>query len=576
MSFALSAGVSGLQAHQKMLDIAGNNLANVNTTAFKSSRITFSELLSETIKKASQPTTTVGGTNPQQMGSGVGIAGISPNMAQGNIVNTGSPLDLALEGEGYFVLSDGSQSLYSRAGAFGVDADSNLIDPATGYRVQRIGNVGESDGFQSAGNSDIHVPYDVTLEANATTSITVQGNLSSDAIFATPQTQKLTSNVAYTTGGGTAAVGTSVIDELDQFSGGSGAGGSLGVGESGVITISGYRPDGIDLSVGDLTFDVTEAGSETLQDLVDHLNTNVFTGADAGATASVSAGKIVITDDTSGYSESDLTLSYAPAGAETHSLTVPAYFELTAVGGDEVKNMSIIAYDSLGGKHTLSGAFVRTDTSNTWDMVLTSITGNINQITMDNRRIKDIEFNATDGSYSGLNATTGDTSQFTITFAHDTSNPQAIAISMGTSGGFDGLTQLAGSSTAVAREQDGYESGRLSTVSVDNEGIVIGSFSNGIKKNIATVQVALFQNAAALENVAGGYFTPSANSGEAVATQAMTAGAGTVHGGALEKSNADVATEFVKMITAQNGFQANARTIRVANDILRELTSLIR
>jgi len=107
MSFALSAGVTGLQAHQKMLDIAGNNLANVNTTAFKASRITFSELLSETIKKASQPTTTVGGTNPQQMGSGVGVSGIAPNMTQGNIVNTGNPLDLAIEGEGYFVVSDG-------------------------------------------------------------------------------------------------------------------------------------------------------------------------------------------------------------------------------------------------------------------------------------------------------------------------------------------------------------------------------------------------------------------------------------------------------------------------------------
>jgi flagellar hook protein FlgE len=79
-----------------------------------------------------------------------------------------------------------------------------------------------------------------------------------------------------------------------------------------------------------------------------------------------------------------------------------------------------------------------------------------------------------------------------------------------------------------------------------------------------------------LEGVGGGYFTPSANSGEAVATQAMTGGAGSIHGGALEKSNADVATEFVNMIQAQNGFQANARTIKVANDILRELTSLIR
>ena len=148
MSFALSAGVTGLQAHQKMLDIAGNNLANVNTTSFKASRITFSELLSETIKKASQPSATVGGTNPQQMGGGVQVAGISPNMSQGNIVNTGNPLDLAMEGEGYFAISDGQQNFYTRAGAFAVDADSNLVDPATGYLVQRVGSVGESDGFQ--------------------------------------------------------------------------------------------------------------------------------------------------------------------------------------------------------------------------------------------------------------------------------------------------------------------------------------------------------------------------------------------------------------------------------------------
>ena len=139
MSFALSSGVTGLQAHQQMLDVAGNNLANVNTTAFKSSRILFSELLSETIRKASQPTTTTGGTNPVQMGSGVGVSGIVPNMSQGNIVNTGNPLDMAIEGEGYFVLSDGQQNVYTRAGAFAVDQASMLVDPATGYRVQRIG-----------------------------------------------------------------------------------------------------------------------------------------------------------------------------------------------------------------------------------------------------------------------------------------------------------------------------------------------------------------------------------------------------------------------------------------------------
>ncbi len=208
MSFALSAGVTGLQAHQKMLDVAGNNLANVNTTAFKSSRITFSELLSETIKKASQPTSTVGGTNPQQMGSGVGVSGISPNMAQGNIVSTGNPLDLAVEGEGYFVLSDGSKSIYTRAGAFAVDADSNLVDPASGYIVQRIGSVGESDGFQTAGNSNISVPYDVAMTAKATSSVTVAGNLSADDVLATAQTNVLKSDITFTTSSGTAASGS--------------------------------------------------------------------------------------------------------------------------------------------------------------------------------------------------------------------------------------------------------------------------------------------------------------------------------------------------------------------------------
>jgi flagellar hook protein FlgE len=562
MTFALSSGVTGLQAHQKMLDVAGNNLANVNTTAFKASRITFSELLSETIKKASQPTSSVGGTNPQQMGSGVSISGIGPNMAQGNIVNTGNPLDLAIEGEGYFVLSDSQQNIYTRAGAFGVDADSNLVDPSTGYRIQRIGSEGETEGFQIAGNSDLHVPYDVAIPAKATSQIVVSGNLSADTALPTPRTQVITSNIAYTYDNGTVVALTTQIDQLDQFSGGGESDGQLSVGQSGTITISGYHPDGTAFSSG-LTFTVNP--DTTLGDLIDHLNNNVLTDA----TASLVNGQIRITDNNSGYSRSDTTLSYSGDGL----LTVPGYFEISAIGGEEVKNINIAAYDSQGGKHVLSGAFVRTDTPNVWDMVLTTITGDIHQITMDSRRIEGITFDAGDGSYAGLSGS--DLAQFVVTFAHDTSSPQTIELNLGTPGKLDGLTQFAGNSTAVAREQDGYGAGRLATVSVNNEGLVIGAFSNGIKKNIASIQIALFQNTAGLESIGGGYLIPSANSGEAVATQARTGGAGAVHGGALEKSNADVATEFVNMIQAQNGFQANARTIRVANEILRELSNLI-
>ena len=553
MSFALSAGVTGLQAHQKMLDIAGNNLANVNTTAFKASRITFSELLNETLKKASSPTSSVGGTNPQQIGSGVGISGIAPNMSQGNIINTGNPLDLAVEGEGYFVLSDGAQNIYTRGGSFAVDADSNLIDPATGYHVLRIGSEGEKDGFQTPGTSEIHVPYDVAMPAKETSEIMVSGNLSADAASPVTQTQVITSNLAYTFNNGTAATETTTIASLDQFS---------GTLNNGAITISGYNKDG---SAVTPAAPLAITGTTTLGDVVNYLNTEI-----TGSTASLVNGQIRITDDTSGYSKSDMTLSYAGDG----TLDVPAYFEISTVGGEESKNINITVFDTQGGKHVLSGAFVRTDTPNTWDMVLTSITGDISQITMANRRIEDITFDAGDGSYTGLSGS--DMAQFVVTFEHDTSSPQTIQLNLGTPGKLDGLTQFAGNSTAVAREQDGYEAGRLSTVSVNNEGILIGAFSNGIKKNIATLEIALFQNTAGLERIGNGYYIPSANSGETIATQAMTGGAGSIHGGALEKSNADVATEFVNMIQAQNGFQANARTIRVANDILRELTSLIR
>ncbi len=556
MSSALSAGVTGLQAHQKMLDIAGNNLANVNTTAFKSSRITFSELLSETIRKASQPTSTVGGTNPQQMGSGVGISGITPNMAQGSIVTTGNPLDLALEGEGYFVLKAGTQNVYTRAGAFAVDANSNLVDPATGYVVQRIGSTGEADGFQIAGNSDIRVPYDVAMPANATSSVRLAGNLSSDGTLDTPQTNILRSNITLTTTSGDVAVGTTTFAELAE-----------GTFSSAEIAVTGYDHDGAALTPA--TISIANTGLTTINDFLASLNTAL--GA-TNAVASLSNGKIVITDTDSGYSRSDIKLEFSNSG--TAEVKMPAYFEVATVGGNEIKNVNITVYDSQGGAHALSGALVRTDTANTWDMILTSITGEISDIEMTNRRISGIEFDASTGAYMGVAGI--DNPSFTVVFEYDPSNPQTIALDLGTIGRMDGLTQFAGSSTAVARDQNGYSAGRLSTVSINNEGILIGAFSNGIKKNIATVQVALFQNTSGLEAVGNGYYTPSANSGEAVATQARNGGAGSVHGGSLEKSNADVASEFVTLIQAQNGYQANARTIKVANDILSELTNLIR
>jgi len=674
MSVALSSGVTGLESYQKMLDIAGDNLANVGTTGFKYSRITFSQLLSETMKAASPPTTSIGGTNPQQVGHGVGVAAITPIMTQGNITDTGNPLDLAIEGEGYFTLNDGSKDLYTRAGAFAIDANSRLVDPATGFIVQRMGTTGESDGFQVVGDTNIRIPTNVSISALATSEIRVAGNLSTTNTLTETQTNKMASNITFTVGGAP-AISTDRISQLDQYTG--------STWTDGTLTFSGYKSDGTALGSNptvDLTMPVTQA--TTLGDVLSWLNTNegtpavqevqtltpdavatagTFTltyngettgaiaynatlgtiqtaleslsGVSAGditvggttldvagnttfkfantlgdvnmisfdfsgltgpsqagstiaettkgfkvqgvlgddATAALENGKITITDQTAGYSQSDFKMAWSDT-----NLTMPAYFEVTTVGGDEVKSVNITVFDTQGGKHVLSGAFVRTNTANTWDMILTSISGNITDITFDNRRINGIEFYADNGSYKGLNTTTGDTANFAVSFAHDPGNTQTIAVDMGTTGQFNGLTQFDANSTAVARGQDGYAAGSFSSLAVSNDGVIIGTFTNGIKKDIATLRLTLFQNPSALESVGEGYFLPSGNSGGAIATQAQSGGAGLLRGGTLEGSNVNTAKEFISLIQSQNYYQANARTIRIANEMLRELTNLIR
>lgn len=571
MGSALAAGVSGLKAHEAMLDVAGNNLSNVNTVGYKASNITFAELLSQTIKKASGPTGALGGTNPQQAGSGVGISAVSRNMSQGNLYATGQDLDVAIDGQGYFVLNDGAQNVYTRRGSFAVDADNTLVDPATGYKVQRLGSEGEADGFQTTGDSSIHIPWDASMPASATAAISMNGNLRSSASASDVTYHKLTANAAFTDTNSPVTAATCMSD-LDQWTTG------LAVGDTGTLRIT-YVAEGGGAPV---TSDVTWTGAapgagDTMQDVLDQISA-LFTHSSATLNAD---GKIVITDDNGGYSQAQVTaMSYVPDGADR--LTIPTFFDLTKPGGNDSKAFNINVYDSMGEPHVLSGYLVKTDTTNTWDMVIPSISGetagswsgyDLNSATF-NRRISGIQFNS-DGSYAGL---ANSAEPLTIGVQFDNiPGTQNITFDLGTEGEFTGLTQFySEQSSANALSQDGYEAGSLSSVTIDQSGMVLGTFTNGVKRNVAALQIGVFQNAGGLEAVGNGYFLPSANSGEPIGTTAATGGAGVIKGQSLEKSNVDIATEFVNMMQAQNGYQANARTIRVANAILSELTSLIR
>ncbi|HZZ78220.1 MAG TPA: flagellar hook-basal body complex protein, partial [Gemmataceae bacterium] len=151
MSNSLFTGVTGLRINQEMLDVVGNNLANSNTTGFESQRVEFSDLVYQTISQATAgSSSSVGGTNPVQIGLGAKVSTISTDLSQGSLESTGRDLDFALEGNGYFVASDGTQDFYTRAGSFGVDSDNYLVDPSTGYRIQRFGTIGEGNATDPA------------------------------------------------------------------------------------------------------------------------------------------------------------------------------------------------------------------------------------------------------------------------------------------------------------------------------------------------------------------------------------------------------------------------------------------
>ncbi len=182
MMRSLFAGVSGLRNHQTKMDVIGNNIANVNTVAYKSSRVTFAEAFAQLLQGASRPPGDLGGINPIQIGLGSKIGSIDQNFAQGNLESTGQSTDLAIQGDGLFVVSDGTRSYYTRAGNFQLDANGKLVSPANGFKVQGIN--ADSSGVLSTGSAvtDIALPFGKKSPARATSKVVLTGNLDARAV----------------------------------------------------------------------------------------------------------------------------------------------------------------------------------------------------------------------------------------------------------------------------------------------------------------------------------------------------------------------------------------------------------
>ncbi|EPF32416.1 flagellar hook protein flgE [Treponema maltophilum ATCC 51939] len=180
MMRSLYSGVSGMHNHQTRLDVIGNNVANVNTTGFKKGRVNFQDMISQQLSGAAKPTVEVGGVNPKEVGLGVMVASIDTIFTQGNLQSTGVGTDVAIQGNGFFVLKDGEETFFTRAGAFGIDRDGTLVNPADGMRVQgwMARDLNGEMVINTAGNTqDLIIPVGSKDPAKATQNVNFACNL---------------------------------------------------------------------------------------------------------------------------------------------------------------------------------------------------------------------------------------------------------------------------------------------------------------------------------------------------------------------------------------------------------------
>lgn len=664
MMASLYAGVSGLKNHQVKMNVIGDNIANVNTIGYKAGRVNFQEALVQNYKGAGRPNSVTGGTNPLQLGLGMQVATIDNLFLQGGLETTGQITDLALQGSGFFILGDNNNNrFYTRAGAFGFDADSNLVDPATGLFV--MGKMADSDGQipSLATTGRIQLPFGQQDPARATDIVTLANNLDSSAstsdaslVDAGGSGVVSVSGTATDGVGGTHTIAITGAQAINSTATGANVGnngsggltGNLGLTMTlGTLGVTDFTNYGFSVDGGTMQVITGLNANSTIADLINATNqidgisaelvggqirvtrikagsvsdynfastTGAYTtvpgpGANTGNIIGVIFGQNGTTLQSAGGAASTFvaTDTFTPDRGYGAALgpaitTLDLVFDeasgrviglsglgeggveieagsggLTATAGNDlivqtdptVHSASINVYDSLGGKHTMSIEFYKSLVKNRWEWS-SSMLGN-EAITSGQHGF--VSFND-DGSLNTFDYFGGaDSIQIS---PNNGAAAMTVALDVGTPGRFDGLTAFAsGTHTAALIGQNGYGLGILEKVSIDQTGNISGIFSNGVTRVLAQIMVADFNNQAGLRKAGRSLYQPSANSGEAVEGVAGATVSTEITSGALESSSVDIAQEFTNMITAQRGFQANARIITTSDNMLDELVNLKR
>lgn len=568
MMRSLYSGVAGLKTHQTRMDVIGNNIANVNTTAYKSSSMTFSELMSQTTQKASgaNATTGVGGTNAKQIGLGVKAGAINTAITtQGSAQSTGNPFDIMITGDNFFVVSNGSENFFTRDGSFYVDGAGNLAMTSTGYNVMGWG-VDETTGNikqDTVTALRIMSAANMTYPPEATTKANISGILDEndkDVTSANGKTVNLnffdargysyTAKFTFKQSGGDKTNEYSM--ELNKILDSTGAEIDISKLKFGnrsqqkmetkvTLNTDAYKWDGKVLKTKDGTTEVAN-----LADIFKADGSLITPADDAAAQKQQKAlDAIAKAYGYEGSTDEFLNLYITSTADKDKQLTIQDLLGNMMAG----KTTDVLPAD--GSAITMEGRYFEGTT-----VVFNKDTGKLESVGGSTTNLNvNAAFSALGGNFSDV---TIDLSECTN---YDNKGTSTIGA---TSGDLDGLGT-------------GRRLGDMIGVFIQKDGMIYASYDNGMTKLLGQIATAAFANASGLEKEGDNLYSATLNSGEFDGIGVdITAGGGYMSPGQLEMSNVDLSSEFTEMITTQRGFQANSRIITVSDTLLEELTNLKR
>lgn len=579
---ALFTSLSGLSVETRRLDVIGNNIANVNTTAFKGSRLHQANQNPRTFSLGTEPTALLGGTNPMQVGTGTMVAGIQRDTVGGTISPTGSPTDVAIDGAGYFVLRGGQDRFYTRAGAFTINQNNELVT-IEGERVQGWG-VNDNFQVQRGQLGDVAIELGALTIAQATSRVRFNGVLDAGGAAAQLGSRTL---LGGGDGQGLAAIGgvpltvdTPLLGLEDPLQRGTGTpmfadGQTLQLGERNTVgdgqQIRGAEKGGRTLPVSQLAIGAATTIADLLGFLTSALGIQPGVGPDAGVALDEANGQVVITGNpgqanTLDIETSDIVLLDAQGQTTGRN---PFVAQTLRQADGESQRTPFFVFDSLGSMVLADLTMVlenKTDAGTTWRYYVESDEADGGTALTTGLIEFDTNGNLRQAEPVGVVLNRGPTGAtqplaFDLLFQGDGSRLQALDVS-------DGEARIA------VDDQDGLPAGTLNAFGIGQDGVISGSFTNGLSRPIGQIALATFANAQGLGDAGGNRFRAGPNSGEAIITEPGGFGTGRTLGGQLEQSNIDLSREFIGLILAQTGYTANARVIRTTDELLQQLAVL--